>query len=196
MTAILILITAVTMTLDPPKPQPFSPGTDLTINLGWQDGRDITPDGGYFSIGMLTQRTGNRRWAYELAFVSRDDHCHYVDNDRRCANEWGVHVFAGVNYDLPLSNDRKLFVSLRGGFFAALGSIDRYYYDNYYDDWDDDNLFIAAGVMGKAGIYIEFTPIRLGFEVMAGFGPSIGTESGIDFYLPVSGQFTFHYIFQ
>ncbi len=195
MTSLMILITSLTMTIDPPKPQPFTSGTDLTINLGWQDGHEVTPDGFLFSVGMLTQRTGNRRWAYELGFVSRSEHCRYYNNERYCGSEWGIHAFAGMNWDFPLTTDRKIFISLRGGLFAALGNIDRYYYD-YWDDWDGDNVFIAAGAMGKAGIYLELTPFRFGLEMMTAIGPSLGTESGLDLYLPVSGQFTFHYIFR
>jgi hypothetical protein len=196
MSIITVLILTMHLGANPPKPQPFSSGTDITFDFGFQNGAYNTADGGRFGIGMLTQRTGNKRWIYELSFVSRNDRCHYdAHDDRRyCGGEWAVQLYGGLQYDYPLSSDRKFFASLSGGFFGAIANFDQYYWDHY--DYNDDNTLIAVGIMGKASLHYEFDSFRIGFGIQAGIGPSIGTESGIDIYFPIGGFFSFHYMFK
>lgn len=176
-----------------PKPTPFAAGTDLTVELGWQGGGDQTVDGVRLGLGMLTERTGSRRWAYELGFVSGNDHCHRYDNHNYCDdNVWAIYGFGGIQADLPISSDRKLFASLTGGFFAGVN----YWEDWYWNDghWDTD-VAIMGGVMGKASLMYEFDNFRMGLGLFAGFGPSIGSESGLEIYFPVGLHFIFHWMF-
>ncbi|MDA3863230.1 MAG: hypothetical protein PF689_05100 [Deltaproteobacteria bacterium] len=176
-----------------PKPQPFSAGTDLTIEMGYFDGMRYTPDGIRLGIGMLTQRQGKRRWNYEINYVDGKEYCHH--NNDYCGDNWSIYGFGGVNYDFPISADRKFFASLTGGFFLGFSSYDQYYW--YYDDdyYDDDDLVIMGGVMGKAALHYEFDSFRLGVGLMAGIGPSIGSESGLEMYNPFNLYFSFHWMF-
>ena len=177
MSTFLAFLVAFTLNANPPKPTPFAAGTDLTIELGWQGGGVHTVDGVRLGIGMLTQRQGNRRWAYELGFVAGDDHCSNHDNHRYCDDEWAIYGFGGIQLDFPLSSDKKLFASLTGGFFAGIA-----YYENYWWDYDhlEDDVAIVGGVMGKASLMYQLDSFRLGLGIFAGFGPSIGSESGLE----------------
>jgi hypothetical protein len=191
MSTLLAVLLSLSMNTAP-KPTPFAAGTDLTIELGGQGGGAHTPDGVRLGIGMLTARTGSRRWAYELGFVSGDNRCRDRDWDRDC-DEWAIYGFGGIQLDFPISGDRKLFASLTGGFFAGVSVYEDWYWDDR--DYHDDDVAIMGGVMGKGALMYEFDAFRLGLGIFAGFGPSIGSESGLEIYFPAGLHFIFHFMF-
>ncbi|PKN27892.1 MAG: hypothetical protein CVU65_00950 [Deltaproteobacteria bacterium HGW-Deltaproteobacteria-22] len=192
MSTLLAFLLSLQMTTAP-KPNPFEAGTDLTLDLGWQGGASHTVDGVRLGVGMLTQRQDSRRWAYELNFVSGDDYCQRHNDARYCDDQWAVYGFGGIQLDFPISADRKLFASVTGGFFAGVSYWENWYWDD--NDVNDDDLAIMGGIMGKASLMYEFDSFRLGVGVFAGFGPSIGSESGLEIYFPVGMHFIFHYMF-
>ncbi len=192
MSTLLAFLLSISLT-SAPKPTPFVAGTDLTLDLGWQDGTSHTVDGVRLGLGMLTQRQGSRRWAYELSFVSGNDYCHNHNNDRYCDNLWAVYGFGGIQLDFPISADRKLFASLTGGFFAGVSYWENWYWD--VNDHNDDDVAIMGGIMGKAALMYELDSFRLGVGLIAGFGPSLGSESGLEIYFPVGMHFIFHFMF-
>ncbi len=193
MTSLLALFLAFS-TPAAPRPTPFASGTDLTVELGWQGGGSHTVDGVRLGIGMLTQRTGGNRWMYELSFVSGRDYCRRWDDRRYCDyRQWALQGFGGIQKDIPLTGDSKLFASLTGGFFAGIAS-----WENWYRDHDGrfhDDMALMGGVLGKAALLYDFDAFRLGLGVFAAFGPALGTESGLGIYFPAGMHFIFHFKF-
>jgi hypothetical protein len=198
MSTLLIILMNLSMTVNPVKQAPGSAGTDLTIQLGFQNGGRHTVDGGRIGVGMLTSSQGGSRWAYELSFVWDDDDCHYNANDRYCRSEMALQAYGGYHKDFFPFNSKQIVVFVSGGVFLGLANYswdhydDNYIYDDYYGD---DDTCIVGGVMGKAGIAFSTGKWRFGIGMIAGLGPSIGSESGLEIYFPVGGHFLLNYSF-